>query len=227
MTMPQAVLGSRSVALQSRRQSQTCVLPSQFVQRRRFAVVRAESESNNAATTEAEVPQKPKQKSAWELIEEPVRSDSSKPLDGGRPVSARNNQFDDLLINYDGADERAITGLPISWPDAFRFKSAVPEVVNCRLAMIACLTGFAAELGSGKSILEQFKIAPLPIAGVFLLFIVASLVPISKGIPRSGGAKWGGLAAFTPDAEIIIGRTAMLGIAGTILTELVIGKAVL
>lgn len=31
--------------------------------------------------------------------------------DGGKPVAERNNKFDDLLINYDGADERAITGL--------------------------------------------------------------------------------------------------------------------
>ena len=31
--------------------------------------------------------------------------------DGGKPVGQRNNQFDDLLINNDGADERAITGL--------------------------------------------------------------------------------------------------------------------
>lgn len=31
-----------------------------------------------------------------------------------------------------------------------------------------------------------------------------------KGVPRYGGGHWGGIKAFTPDAEITVGRIAML-----------------
>ena len=39
---------------------------------------------------------------------------------------------------------------------------------------------------------------------------VASLIPMLKGVPRYGGGHWGGIKAFTPDAEITVGRIAML-----------------
>ncbi len=43
-----------------------------------------------------------------------------------------------------------------------------------------------------------------------LLCSVASLIPMLKGVPRYGGGHWGGIKAFTPDAEITVGRIAML-----------------
>lgn len=193
-------------------------------------IVRAEEQTTEAAEpvqapAQAPPPQ-PKQKSSWELIEEPVRGGSAP--DGGKPVAQRNNEFDNLLINYDGADERSLTGLPVSFPDAFRFKGAAPEVINCRLAMLGAFAGLTAELASGKSIIEQYRIAPLPIAGVFLLFAIASLIPIAKGVPRKGAAEFGSPLTFlTPTLEVNVGRIAMLGIAGTILTETIIGHAVL
>jgi hypothetical protein len=191
-------------------------------------IVRAEQEKETISVSTGEglePEERPRQKSSWELIEEPVRG---KAPDGGKPVSQRNNQFDELLINYDGADERAITGNPVSFPDAFRFKGAAPEVINCRLAMLGAFAGLTAELASGKSIIEQYRIAPLPIAGVFLLFAVASLIPIAKGVPRQGAKEFGSPLTFlTSDLEVNVGRVAMLGIAGTILTEAIIGHAVL
>lgn len=48
----------------------------------------------------------------------------------------------------------------------------------------------------------QFAKTPGPIIATFVLFSVASLIPILKGVPRKGGAAWGGLPQFTPDAEV-------------------------
>lgn len=173
----------------------------------------------------------PRQKSSYEMIEQPVRGGEGAPgkiPDGGKPVAERNNKFDDLLINYDGADERAITGLAVAWPDAFRFKGAAPEIINCRLAMLGAFAGLTAELFTGKSIIEQYRMAPLPIALTFLLFAVASLIPIAKGVPRKGAKEFGSPLTFlTSDLEVTVGRIAMLGIAGTLLTEAIIGRAVL
>lgn len=224
-TAPQQLAGSarRAALPQQLQPTRQPALPL----RSRF-VVRAEAEQASA-TEQAEPtasPPQPKQKSSWELIEEPVRGSSAP--DGGKPVSQRNNQFDDLLINADGADERSLTGLPVSFPDAFRFKGAAPEVINCRLAMLGAFAGLTAELASGKSIIEQYRMAPGPIAGVFLLFAVASLIPIAKGVPRKGAAEFGSPLTFlTPNLEVNVGRIAMLGVAGTILTETIIGHAVL
>lgn len=50
----------------------------------------------------------------------------------------------------------------------------------------------------------------IPEAVCFLLCSVASLIPMLKGVPRYGGGHWGGIKAFTPDAEITVGRIAML-----------------
>lgn len=226
MTMQQSLL--RPAQLTTLRSSALQSAARQPIPLRSRLVVRAEAEQDTIAESTGEglpAEERPRQRSSWEMIEEPVRG---KAPDGGKPVSQRNNTFDDLLINYDGADERAITGLPVSFPDAFRFKGAAPEVINCRLAMLGAFAGLTAELTSGKSIIEQYRIAPVPIAAVFLLFAVASLIPIAKGVPRKGAKEFGSPLTFlTPDLEVNVGRVAMLGIAGTILTETIIGHAVL
>jgi len=46
----------------------------------------------------------------------------------------------------------------------------------------------------------------------------------TQGVPRKGGKDWPfGIAAFTPDAEIVLGRTAMMGFLGLIVTEYIKG----
>ncbi len=48
-----------------------------------------------------------------------------------------------------------------------------------------------------------------------------------QGTPRKGGKDWAfGIAAFTPDAEVVLGRTAMLGFVGLLITEYIKGGAV-
>ena len=43
-------------------------------------------------------------------------------------MASRFSEMDMILINNDGKDELAITGREVSFPDAFRFKGAAPEV---------------------------------------------------------------------------------------------------
>ena len=49
-----------------------------------------------------------------------------------------------------------------------------------RLAMLGFVAAISAEFASHKGLLQQYRMAPLPIAAVFLLFTIASLIPISK-----------------------------------------------
>ena len=55
--------------------------------------------------------------------------------------------------------------------------------------------------------------APGPIAGVFLLIIAATLIPIVKGVPRETSN------GLTPTAEIWNGRVAMIGFASLLATD--------
>ena len=50
----------------------------------------------------------------------------------------------------------------------------------CRLAMLGFIAAVGAELATGRKVSQQIAIAPGPIAGVFLLFTVASMIPILK-----------------------------------------------
>jgi len=164
------------------------------------------------------------QKNSYERIEAPVRGGEQQPgkiPDGGPPVGERNNSLDNFLIQNQGSAEKSILGDEVAFPDAMRFKGAAPEVINCRLAMLGFVAAAGAELATGRPVWEQFAIAPVPIVATFFTIIVASLVPILRGVQRRGGKDWGGLAAFTPDAELINGRLAMIGFVGLILGDVI------
>ena len=74
------------------------------------------------------------------------------------------------------------------------------KFVLSQLAMLGFALAVFGELTTGRNIYEQVAHAPARVALVFLLFIVATVVPIVRGVPRRGNA------IFTPDAELINGR---------------------
>jgi len=162
------------------------------------------------------------QQDSYSRIEAPVRGGEQQKgniPDGGPPVASRNNDYDQFFIQNEGSQEKDILGTEVALPDALRFKGAAPEVINSRLAMLGFVAAAGAELATGTPVWDQVRTAPGPIAATFLLIIVASLIPIVKGVPRKGGAAWGGLKAFTSDAELINGRLAMIGFVGLIFAD--------
>ena len=70
------------------------------------------------------------------------------------------------------------------------------------------MLGFAAavlvENATGKNVIQQTQSEQLPILAVVVTFIVASLVPIVRGVPRKGNS------IFTADAELWNGRLVSL-----------------
>lgn len=66
------------------------------------------------------------------------------------------------------------------------------------------MLGFAAavlvENATGKNVIQQTQSEQLPIVLVVVTFIIASLVPIVRGVPRKGNS------IFTADAELWNGR---------------------
>lgn len=106
-----------------------------------------------------------------------------------------------------------------SFGDAMSFAGPAPEVINGRLAMLGFVAGVGAELFTGQPILSQFGSHPVIIAGVFGLFIVASLIPLLSGADRKQS-----VGPLTPRVELFNGQAAMLGFAAMIILESLNGK---
>mmetsp|Transcript_32777 Transcript_32777/g.92995 ORF Transcript_32777/g.92995 Transcript_32777/m.92995 type:complete len:212 (-) Transcript_32777:152-787(-) len=104
---------------------------------------------------------------------------------------------------------------PMNAGEAMAFTGPAPELINGRLAMIGVVSAIGAELASGQSVVSQFDQATGPILFAFMAITAASLAPL-----RSIGKKRRGFGPFTPAAEMINGRAAMLGFAALIGTEL-------
>jgi len=98
--------------------------------------------------------------------------------------------------------------------EAMAFSGSAPEIINGRLAMLGFVAALGAEFASQQTIAQQVSEGPKAlIFGTFLLFTIASLVPILKGTKKEA------LGPFTPAAEMLNGRAAMLGIAFLLLSE--------
>lgn len=90
--------------------------------------------------------------------------------------------------------------------------SGAPEIINGRLAMLGFVAAVGAELASGESVLKQLADEPTGVTITFLLFIAASLIPAFL-------RKSDSLGPFTPAAELLNGRAAMLGFAALLAVE--------
>lgn len=85
--------------------------------------------------------------------------------------------------------------------------------------MLGVVAALVAEIKTGKNVFEQWDSAPVPIILTFFVFTLATAVPVFRGQPRTGNA------IFTPDLELILGRTAMVGFLGLTLTSFYKGHA--
>lgn len=156
-------------------------------------------------------------KDSYEKLEAPVRPESS-PLNVGPKVSDRQSEADEFLKSDTANPDRALLNSDVGFLDAMRFKGSAPEIINCRLAMLGFVAAVAAERVAGINVFEQVNIAPVPIALTFLTFTIASLVPMYRGVKRSGNGFW------TPDAELWNGRAAMIGMVAVVINTYVRGS---
>lgn len=107
----------------------------------------------------------------------------------------------------------------ISISELMAFSGPAPEIINGRLAMLAFISAFGAEISSGQNVFSQFAEEPTGIILTFVLFSAASLIPYLNAAQREA------FGPFTPEAEMQNGRAAMLGFAVLLLIEGVSGKA--
>lgn len=99
--------------------------------------------------------------------------------------------------------------------EVFAFAGPGPEVINGRLAMLAFVAAAGAEVTTGFTAVQQLAEAPALVGITAVIFTIASLIPIFRGV--SPASKSNGL--FTPTAEMLNGRAAMLGFVALLVTE--------
>lgn len=107
----------------------------------------------------------------------------------------------------------------MSIAEVMAFSGPGPEIINCRLAMLDFISAFAAELSSGETVLKQWSDEPPGVFLSFILFSVASLIPMLNSAKREA------LSPFSPAAETLNGRIAVLGFASLLAIEIVKGSA--
>lgn len=66
--------------------------------------------------------------------------------------------------------------------------------------MLGFVAAVLVENATGKNVIQQTQTEQFPIALIVITFIIASLVPIVRGVPRKGNS------IFTADAELWNGR---------------------
>lgn len=148
---------------------------------------------------------------SYQKLEAPVREEFPEGMQVGPDVKDRQTLADDIFKSDAANPDRQILNSDVGFLEMMRFKGALPEVLNSRLAMLGFFWAVIAEQLTGKNLFEQVKSQPLLIVTTVVLITVASAIPFYKGVRRSGNS------VFTPDAELWNGRLAMLGIVAVII----------
>merc|ERR1712157_218701 len=107
----------------------------------------------------------------------------------------------------------------VSFGDAMAFSGPAPETINGRLAMLGFIAALGAEAASGETVFQQIGDAEPSILLAFIMFAAASLIPTLKGVKKE---KFG---FFSPEAEMLNGRAAMIGFALLLAIEAKSGSA--
>ncbi|KZV29250.1 early light-induced protein 1, chloroplastic-like [Dorcoceras hygrometricum] len=106
--------------------------------------------------------------------------------------------------------------------DIMAFDGPAAERVNGRLAMLGFTTAIAVELTRGQDLFTQIQSGGLKwFIVTTLLFSVASLIPLFRGVSADSTSKPGGL--MSSDAELWNGRAAMVGLVALAYTEYLTG----
>mmetsp|Transcript_27137 Transcript_27137/g.92665 ORF Transcript_27137/g.92665 Transcript_27137/m.92665 type:complete len:184 (+) Transcript_27137:69-620(+) len=118
----------------------------------------------------------------------------------------------------------------LGFAEIMGFGGWAPEVINGRTAMLAFLAGLGAEIVQEDSFPEQFSAHPFSIALAAGLVTLATFMPSMQRtddyrsnpttIPNPPGP-------FTPEAEKLNGRAAMIGLVGMLAVEGAMGHALL
>merc|ERR1711924_107289 len=107
----------------------------------------------------------------------------------------------------------------LSFGDAMAFAGPAPEIINGRLAMLGFIAALGAEAASGETVFQQIGDAEPSILLSFIMFAAASLIPTLKGVKKEK------FAFFSPEAEMLNGRAAMIGFALLLAIEAKSGAA--
>lgn len=140
---------------------------------------------------------------SYEKTEAPARK-----REGVESYEERKSEVDDVLTSPEANKDTELFGTEVGVADAMRFQGAAPELINSRAAMIGFVLAVAAFSKTHKNIYQQIASWPQPVFAVFALIAVGTLVPILRGTERKD------FGPFKADAEVILGRLAMIGIVG-------------
>ncbi|CAL8460614.1 g143 [Coccomyxa elongata] len=147
---------------------------------------------------------------SYQKLEAPVRNEVPEGIQVGPDVKDRQTEADDFFKSDAVNPDRQILNSDVGFLEMMRFKGALPEILNSRLAMLGFFWAIIAEQLSGKNVFDQVKSQPVLVATTVVLITVASAIPFYKGVRRSGNS------VFTPDAELWNGRLAMLGMVAVL-----------